>query len=127
MQGEVPQQGLYIYIYIYKLPNLKKNRDRKLYHRISVSWQCAWVAVACCFQLLLLQLPVPCQHVSLTSWLCRTGMQLYKYRAGVCCLNPVLHLQEESCFQCVKVHLIAMTFFSFLSDYSLQLCVLVLR
>lgn len=39
-------------------------------------------------------------------------MQPRQYRAGVCCLVLISHLQEESCSQCVKVHLIAVTFFS---------------
>lgn len=48
------------------------------------------VALACCFQLLLLQLPVPCQHVFLTSWLCREAGGGY---AGQAC-SPTNTEQE---------------------------------
>lgn len=59
------------YIYIYKLPNLKKIETGNFITELVRPGSVPGVAVACCFQLLLLQLPVPCQHVSLTSWLCR--------------------------------------------------------
>lgn len=101
---------------------IKKKRNGKLYRGISVSWLCALgyrcqlfpvtaaaalCALSACF---LYQLAV--QRGGRQKRVCRrTGMQPYKYRACVCCLLLISHLQEESCSQCVKVHLIAMTFF----------------
>lgn len=51
---------------------------------------CLRVALACCFQLVLLQLPVPCQHVFLTSCLCREAGGGY---AGQAC-SPTNTEQE---------------------------------
>lgn len=59
------------YIFIYKLPNLKKIGTGNFITELVCPGSVPGVAVACFFQLLLLQLPVPCQHVSLSSWLCR--------------------------------------------------------
>lgn len=45
--------------------------------------------------------------------LCRTGVQPYKYRAGVCCHVPLLHLREESVSTVVKCVLLLWLSFPF--------------
>lgn len=84
--------------------------DRKLYHRISVSWQCAWGCSCLLFPVTAAAAPCAlsaCFPYQLAvqggrGRLCRTGVQPYEYRARVCCLVPVLHLQEECVSAVVK-------------------------
>lgn len=56
--------------YIYKLPNLKKEETGNFIAELVCPGCVPWVTLVRCFQLLLLQLSVPCQPVSFTSWLC---------------------------------------------------------
>lgn len=104
---------------MYELPNLKKKKETgNFYRRTSVLAVCfglpsSVVSSCCCRSLCLVSMfPVPAAvQRGGQQRLCRTGMQPRQYRAWVCCLVLISHLQEESCSQCVKVHLIAVTFF----------------
>lgn len=84
------------YIYVYKLPNLKKIGTGNFITELVCPGSVPGVAVACFFQLLLLQLPVPCQHVSLASWLCREA-------GGGCAGQPCSRTNTEQEFAALSL------------------------